>query len=147
MTNYSGPVPAVSFRLSPEDFHLWKKMANDQGLTEGTAAKQLILKTLRATQKGENKMTEEKKGYPEKTEEVLAKAFLSQYEGDDQDNDQEKTEQTADDDGIVFIEEPYIGERDSKDFRELNNMDDDDDLWNDGVIDEEQNEGWRLANG
>ena len=137
MTDYSGPVPAVSFRLSPEDFHFWKKMANDQGLTEGTAAKQLILKTVRATQKGENKMTEEKKGYPEKTEALLAKSFLS--------DKQQEAEVTDSGEEIVFVEDPYIGERDSKEFRELNNMDDDD-LWGDEK-EEEKDDGWRLANG
>lgn len=117
MTNI---VPAVSFRLSPEDYELWGKIAHSQGLTEGTYAKMLCVQILNKY-KGVRPM----ENYNKETEDLLAKTFISEEKLEAH---QDKQDIMSDDDDLVFIEESYVGEKDSAEFRELNNMDDEE-LW------------------
>lgn len=113
-------VPAVSFRLSPEDYDLWGQIAHSQGLTEGTYAKMLCMQIL-----NKHKGVRPMENYNKETEDLLAKTFISEERLE---ANKDKEDIMSDDEDLVFVEEAYVGETESAEFRELNNMDDDE-LW------------------
>ena len=125
---------AISFRVTPEQYALWKALANDAGLTEGTYAKKLAVEHIRAKQgellarvTGNAPVVEAK---PVASMEELVDIHVSdEAKGKVSELDQEEAEDMEDlfgddkvedeDEGVMFVEDPYIGEKDSADFKEL----------------------------